>query len=119
MTEKYAELRRLAEKSIAGGSALSAHITLLDFNVAANPSTILSLLDELETLERFKRAYMEWHDKTQWVQDTAEGRDLGKHRADVIADRFARMSAELERFSHRANQPYDDADVDAMQEQKP
>lgn len=46
-----------------------------------------ALLDELEALQSFRTAYMEWSDKTDWVQ-TDKRLDVikpwGKHRADVM-----------------------------------
>lgn len=48
---------------------------------------IEALLDELEALQSFRTAYMEWSDKTDWVQ-TDKRLDVikpwGKHRADVL-----------------------------------
>ena len=60
-----------------------------DYASAANPATDLALLDELESLERFKTAYLEWQKKTDWVQKDAKPKELGKHRADVLAARIA------------------------------
>lgn len=50
-------------------------------------------------LERFKAAYEEWHEKTEWVQETATYKELGKHRADVLRERIA----ELEKDAAREN----------------
>lgn len=45
--------------------------------------------EELEhKFERTHAALMEWIDKTEWVQETSEVRDLGMHRADVMARRL-------------------------------
>lgn len=63
---------------------------------AANPAAVLGLIADNERLEPYKTAYMEWSDKTDWVQETAEVRELGKHRADVIRDRFDALKAECE-----------------------
>lgn len=80
-------------------------------------STVLALLDELEAaerriaeldkrlieyagiatreahrvaeLEKYRTAFMEWHDKTAWVQNDKRFdvvRPLGKHRADVLRE---------------------------------
>lgn len=35
-----------------------------------------------------------WIEKTEWVQKTATDEELGMHRADVIKQRFARLSAQ-------------------------
>lgn len=59
------------------------------------------LIAEIERLESFKAACMEWSDKTEWVQKSAHWSELGKHRADVIKDRLEALIAENE--SLRAN----------------
>lgn len=50
--------------------------------------------DELGSLQRYRTAYNEWIDKTEWVQaDTSlPAKYLGMHRADVLKD----MISELE-----------------------
>lgn len=50
--------------------------------------------DELASLERYRPAYNEWIDKTEWVQadTTLPAKYLGMHRADVLKD----MISELE-----------------------
>ena len=65
---------------------------------------IARIQDECELLRNFKIAYNEWQDKTEWVQQTATVKELGKHRADVLKDRLSGWIA-------RMNQPYDDADL--------
>ena len=65
---------------------------------------IARIQDECELLMNFKIAYNEWQDKTEWVQQTATVKELGKHRADVLKDRLSGWIA-------RMNQPYDDADL--------
>ena len=42
---------------------------------------------ENERLQKFEAAYMEWSDKTDWVQETIQGYELGMHRADVLHKR--------------------------------
>lgn len=54
------------------------------------------LIAEIERLQSFKTAYMEWSDKTEWVQDSVTGKELGKHRADAIKDRMDALKAENE-----------------------
>ncbi|WP_324730999.1 hypothetical protein [Pseudomonas paeninsulae] len=56
--------------------------------------TILALIAENERLGRFENAYTEWSDKTEWVQASAEPRDLGKHRADVLKARIDQLRAQ-------------------------
>lgn len=56
------------------------------------------LTAEIERLQSFKTAYMEWSDKTEWVQESAHWSELGRHRADVITDRFQALKADAERY---------------------
>lgn len=42
---------------------------------------------ENERLQQFEAAYKEWSDKTDWVQETVQGYELGMHRADVLHKR--------------------------------
>lgn len=56
------------------------------------------LMAEIERLQSFKTAYMEWSDKTDWVQESAHWSELGRHRADVIKDRFQALKADAERY---------------------
>ncbi|TWI48027.1 hypothetical protein IQ22_04220 [Pseudomonas duriflava] len=55
---------------------------------------------EVERLRQFEAAYMEWSDKTEWVQQSAEVNELGKHRADVMRERIERLREEVERLSN-------------------
>ena len=57
---------------------------------------IKTLRSENEALSRYKTAYEEWSDKTQWVQDTSSAKELGMHRADVLKQRIDWLSAENE-----------------------
>lgn len=50
---------------------------------------------EVEHLRQFKTSYMEWLDKTDWVQQTVATKELGMHRADVIKQRFDTLRAQL------------------------
>lgn len=52
----------------------------------------------IEALERFERAYKEWIDKTEWVQETAQQRELGKHRADVLRERIEALEKDAARY---------------------
>lgn len=70
--------------------------------VAKNLVEMQSLLAEWQAkvrkLERerdnYKRAYDEWTDKTEWVQQTAQSHELGMHRADVLKARIARAATQ-------------------------
>lgn len=48
---------------------------------------------EVERLRRFEAAYIEWQEKTEWVQADAKPKELGKHRADVLRERIEALSA--------------------------
>lgn len=54
--------------------------------------------EEVERLRRFETAYKEWHDKTEWVQDTAKGKEWGMHRADILKQRIENLEAENARL---------------------
>lgn len=43
----------------------------------------------------YKFAFEQWDEKTQWVQDTSESHELGKHRADVLKDRIDSLTQQL------------------------
>ncbi|HAC7850930.1 TPA_asm: ead/Ea22-like family protein [Salmonella enterica] len=95
-----------------------------EFVQAANPATFLALLDELEAAERriaelnkrlieyagiatrearrvaelgsFHTAYLEWSDKTEWVQTDKRFdaiKPWGKHRADVLKEYIEHLEA--------------------------
>lgn len=55
--------------------------------------TVDALLAEVE---RYKVAWQEFNDRTEWVQQTAQPRELGKHRADVLRERIERAEAQAE-----------------------
>jgi hypothetical protein len=68
MTDKYAELRRLAEAAESSGYFCheawqddrrysDSEVASLDFQAKASPSTILSLLDELEACRKNDARY--------------------------------------------------------------
>lgn len=48
---------------------------------------------ELRRLHQHELAYKEWLDKTEWVQETSEARELGMHRVDVLKRRIDRLHA--------------------------
>lgn len=55
---------------------------------------VTDALVDVDRLKQFEAAYMEWSDKTDWVQESAEVRELGKHRADVMRERIERLQEE-------------------------
>ena len=111
-------LRQLAEKAISAEGVtwwsehqlshedgLALHDADAKFIAAASPATILALLDEMEVLQSFRTAYMEWSDKTDWVQ-TDKRLDVikpwGKHRADVLKLYIDHLESNLEAAEHTA-----------------
>lgn len=46
-------------------------------------------------------AFNEWHDKTDWVQETAQALELGMHRADVLRARIEALDAENKALRER------------------
>jgi hypothetical protein len=50
--------------------------------------------DEAQAMfEKLNSALHEWHNKTDWVQETAQPLELGMHRADVLKQRIERLRA--------------------------
>jgi hypothetical protein len=47
------------------------------------------------TIERQNKALDEWHNKTEWVQETAQPPELGMHRADVLKQRIEHLNKAL------------------------
>lgn len=46
---------------------------------------------ELRRLHRYEQAYNEWSEKTEWVQETVQPRELGMHRADALKQRVEHL----------------------------
>ena len=76
MTDKQPEALRLAELLGAIGA--------------------LEAAAELRRLHQVDVAHGWWLDKTEWVQESSEGDDLGRHRADVMKRRIDRLHDENE-----------------------
>lgn len=47
----------------------------------------------IDSLERYRHAYNEWSEKTEWVQETVQPKELGQHRADILRARIAELEA--------------------------
>ena len=47
--------------------------------------------DELESLQRYRTAYNEWIDKTEWLQESLPAKYLGMHRADALKDLISEL----------------------------
>lgn len=74
------------------------------FIAAANPETVLALLDELEAIQSFRTVFKEWHDKTEWVQGDKRFdviKPWGKHRADVLKFYIDHLESKLEAAEQR------------------
>jgi hypothetical protein len=54
------------------------------------------LITENERLSQFEEAHTIWLEKTEWVQDSAQALDLGRHRADMLRSRIDQLKAENE-----------------------
>lgn len=59
-------------------------------------SAIDHLLEKIDRLEMIESSWLQFMDKTSWVQAASEPHELGKHRADVLKDRIDRLTAELD-----------------------
>ncbi|EOW2395088.1 ead/Ea22-like family protein [Cronobacter sakazakii] len=69
------------------------------FIAAMTPALVLALLDELDSLESFRIAFTEFHDKTEWVQGDKRFDVItpwGKHRADVLREYIEHLETKLE-----------------------
>lgn len=55
-----------------------------------------SLHERTRELERYKKAWEEWQEKTDWVQATSRPKELGMHRADVLKLRIQELESEAE-----------------------
>lgn len=52
----------------------------------------------IEALEQFERACYKWIEKTEWVQETVQPKELGKHRADVLRERIEALEKDAARY---------------------
>ena len=50
---------------------------------------------KLESTEpSYKEAYLEFHNRTEWVQETATTKEWGMHRADILRERIEALQEE-------------------------
>lgn len=56
---------------------------------------ILEQQKALLELEKFREAWHEWSEKTDWIQETATAKELGMHRADVMRKRIEDLEKEV------------------------
>lgn len=61
---------------------------------AATDALMREAAEEITRLRHVEVAFKEFLDKTEWVQQTAEPRELGRHRADVLLERLKRAESE-------------------------
>lgn len=73
------------------------HEEVAEFIATAGPVAVLALIAENDRLLQFEHAYIEWIEKTEWVQASVEACDLGKHRADVVKARIDQLKADNDR----------------------
>lgn len=84
-----------ADFEATGGPRFYSHREPLILQ-SAHLAALSAVTAERDRLQQFEAAYNEWHDKTEWVQKTAEAHELGKHRADVLKERVDQIQAEVE-----------------------
>lgn len=57
-------------------------------------SAIDRLLEKIDRLEMIEGSWLEFMEKTEWVQKSSEPGELGFHRADVLKRRIDRLTEE-------------------------
>lgn len=82
------------EHTTPASKAASAPTTQAD-TIAELRAKVLKLERERDN---YKRAYDEWTEKTEWVQQTVQSHELGMHRADVLRERIARAALPVPRY---------------------
>ena len=56
---------------------------------------ILEQQKSLLELEKYREAWYEWSEKTDWIQETATAKELGMHRADMMRKRIEDLEKEV------------------------
>jgi len=87
MTDKQPEALRLAEFIENDIPPFSEWV------LVAVASKLRTQHAEIERLTRIEVAWDEWQAKTEWVQASAQPKELGMHRADVLRSRIERKDA--------------------------
>lgn len=98
--EYVQELTEMLRKEVQHSSGLQHELNVFKSEV----SDIVMATDEKEAvlrariqeLERYKKAWEEWQEKTDWVQATSRPKELGMHRADVLKLRIQELESEAE-----------------------
>ena len=106
ITEQLTHESRIALAAVAEITRLRAEVEALKLQRTAaelvhreTATTVLMQMAEVESLKAKAAAFHEWHAKTEWVQETAEARELGMHRADVMRKRIEALRADAERLT--------------------
>ena len=90
--EQLDTLRLVSIMELSG--ALPGSVTL---QAAAEIRRMHAEKDSLSAaFDRLKFALNEWHEKTDWVQKSAQPKELGKHLADVLRERIEALQSEKE-----------------------
>lgn len=85
------EVEQYTDQLIEALEKAQAKIIELQQKCEIDPRTheIIDLKERIENLESFRTAYMEWGDKTDWMQTDKRFdamKPWGKHRADVLKE---------------------------------
>lgn len=89
-TETQSKAESLANMLEFG--AFSPNLLQNEIGVRKGAAAELRRLDA--RVKSLEFSFNEWHDKTDWVQDTAQALELGMHRADVLRARIESLDAE-------------------------
>ncbi|EEI6242867.1 hypothetical protein KZ124_004033 [Salmonella enterica] len=87
---------RMAEELGGKLDAAEEHIRELDKRLIEYAGIATREAHRVAELEKYRTAFMEWHDKTAWVQSDKRFdvvRPLGKHRADVLREYIELLEA--------------------------
>lgn len=72
--------------------ALTGNLTVLDDieeEFQLTPEEYIAIQDT-----PYMEAYLEYHNKTEWVQETGTAKEWGKHRADILRERIEALQEE-------------------------
>lgn len=89
MTEQPTALR-LADALDAGANFYAESSVWYDRELS---DAVDAAAAELRRLDKQELANNVWREKTEWVQETAQPQELGRHRADVLRQRIERLHA--------------------------
>lgn len=87
---------RMAEELAGKLDAAEERIRELDKRLIEYAGIATREARRVAELEKYRTAFMEWHDKTAWVQNDKRFdvvRPLGKHRADVLREYIEHLEA--------------------------